>query len=642
MDLNAIFRLTDNYTSTLRRIIADTESFGRALPRAERNANSMERALGGLKNKVISLAGEYMKVQNIMSGLRLSDEITNTSARIGMITDNLEEQEALQKKIMQTAKASRGSYLEMANATAKMKMLAGDAFASNDEALMFTDMLNKSLKVTGAGKGDQDAAFLQITQAMASGRLQGDEFRSMTENAPLVANAIAKYVGVSKDELKKLSSEGLITADIVKNALFSASDDINERFNSMPKTFADVGTQMQNVFIEKFTKVSKKISEIINSESFNNLLNSITVGMDIFTAGLMIVLNLIGMLIDNADIVTPIIWGIIGALLVYNATSGIAYLTTLKNVGAMIAKKAVDISETLAIIGLIFAQEGFNAALAACPITWIIIAVIAFIAIIYAAVAAFNKWAGTSISATGIIIGSIMAIGTPIYNLVIYMYNMFAAFVNFLANVFNDPVASITILFLDLSKNVINVVATMVKNIEELVNKIPGVELNISSGMTNFVSGIEEKIKTIKDKSGYEDVLKSKKFATMKDGFDFGYNIGKGIDSKISSIFGGGKEDALDYGDYDPANPGLGEPSNPVNVAGSGKGGAVKVENSEDIELLRKLAMRDYIVRMSSNTLAPQIKVEFSGPITKEADTDAILSKVTNKLKEAMVVAPEG
>ena len=160
----------------------------------------------------------------------LTDTYTNTSARLSMITDSMEEQKQLQRDIFAAANRSRGSYIEMANASAKLKMLAGDTFGSNLEAVGFSELLTKSLKVSGAGKAEQNSAFLQLTQAMTSGKLQGDEFRSVMENAPMVADAIAKYMGKSKSELKDLSSKGVITADIIKGAMFNAADEINDKF----------------------------------------------------------------------------------------------------------------------------------------------------------------------------------------------------------------------------------------------------------------------------------------------------------------------------------------------------------------------------------------------------------------------------
>lgn len=648
MVLEAIFKLTDSYSSTLKKISANTENFAKSLDKSSsgvdklgaklKSVNSLESGFGKLVGTVATLGA-------VLGALKLSDDISNANARLSMITSNLSEQKDLQAKIMASAKSSRSSYIEMANATAKMKMLAPDSFKSNEEALKFTETLQKSLAVSGADKASKDGAFLQITQAMTSGRLQGDEFRSMTENAPMVADAIAKYMGKPKAELKELSSKGLITADIVKNALFSASDEINKKFETMPKTFNDVMTEFKNNTIQVFEPISAKITQILGSDSITKVMSAIGVAL---LAGANIVgffVDGIAFLIDNLDILTPALLGVAGAMLVYNATSGIAYMQTIANAIALGTKAMADAIECVQIIALTAAQYGFNAALAACPITWIIIGIIALIAIFYTIIAVINKTAGTTISATGVILGAVFALGSGLYNQFVFMWNIVAAFVNFFANCFNNPVASVKILFLDLARNVIDTVATMVRNIENLINMIPGVQVNISSGITNFSKGISGEIDKIKKDSGYKDVMGRMKQVSAGEAYKSGYNIGKGIENKVGSMFKGQKgSGAPNLASNAGASPlsSLGTSGNPTNVKGSGKGGAVKVENSEDLELLRSLAMRDYVARVSQNTLAPNINIEFSGDIHKETDTDSVLSHINNELRDILAVAPEG
>lgn len=648
MVLEAIFKLTDSYSSTLKKISANTENFAKSLDKSSsgvdklgaklKSVNSLESGFGKLVGTVATLGA-------VLGALKLSDDISTANARLSMITSNLSEQKDLQAKIMASAKSSRSSYIEMANATAKMKMLAPDSFKSNEEALKFTETLQKSLAVSGADKASKDGAFLQITQAMTSGRLQGDEFRSMTENAPMVADAIAKYMGKPKAELKELSSKGLITADIVKNALFSASDEINKKFETMPKTFNDVMTEFKNNIVQVFEPISAKITQILGSDSITKVMSAIG---DALLVGANIVgffVDGIAFLIDNLDILTPALLGVAGAMLVYNATSGIAYMQTIANAIALGTKAMADAIEYVQIIALIAAQQGFNAALAACPITWIIIGIIALIAIFYTIIAVINKTAGTTISATGVILGAVFALGSGLYNQFVFMWNIVAAFVNFFANCFSNPIASVKILFLDLARNVIDTVATMVRNIENLINMIPGVQVNISSGITNFSKGISGEIDRIKKDSGYKDVMGRMKQVSAGEAYKSGYNIGKGIENKVGSMFKGQKGNGVpNLGSNAGASPlqSLGTSGNPTNVKGSGKGGAVKVENSEDLELLRSLAMRDYVARVSQNTLAPNINIEFSGDIHKETDTDSVLSHINNELRDILAVAPEG
>ena len=385
--LHAMFKLFDGYSTTINKIVTGTNKAAESVRKASRGTDVYNQSLNNTgvaaskaNSGLTKLIGTVLSLAAAKKGMDLTDTYTNTSARLSMITGSLEEQKALQAAVFAAADRSRGSYVEMANATAKMKMLAGDAFGSNEEALGFTELLQKSLKVSGASQGEQDSAFLQMTQAMASGKLQGDEFRSIMENAPMVANAISQYLGVTKGELKELSSDGAITADIIKNAMFNAADDINGKFAQMPMTFADVWTKIKNTGMQAFGDVFEKANAMLNSDMGQAAIMNLTGLVYMAAAGFDALLDGIGWVGDHLDILAPIVLGLAGAWLVYNATAGIAWLTTLKNVTAMALKATADWAEYAAIFMLIWAQEGFNAALAACPITWIIGAVILLIA----------------------------------------------------------------------------------------------------------------------------------------------------------------------------------------------------------------------------------------------------------------------
>lgn len=645
--LKAMFKLFDGYSATINKIASGTDKASVAVLGASKNTDTYNQSLrntGAVANVASSglmrLVGAVISLAAVKKSMDLTDAYTNTNARLAMITDNLEEQKALQDAVFAAADRSRGSYVEMANATAKMKMLAGDAFGSNEEALGFTELLQKSLKVSGAGTSEQQSAFLQLTQAMSAGKLQGDEFRSVMENAPMVANAIAEYMGKSKGELKEMSSQGLITADIIKGAMFAAADDINGKFAQMPMTFADVWQKIKNAGMEAFGGVFEKANAMLNSEMGQAALINVT-GLIYMAAGAVsVLLDGIGWVAKHMDVLAPIVLGLAGAWMVYNATAGIAWLTTLKNVAAMALKATADWAEYAAIFMLIWAQEGFNAALAACPITWIIGAVILLAAAFYAGVAAINHFAGTSISATGLIGGAFGALLAVLYNTFIFpLWNMLAMLGNFIGNVFNNPTGAVKVLFFDMAKTCVDYVLNMAKAIENIINKIPGVTVDITSGLEGFKSGLEDKIGTIKDESGWKEYIEQPEMLDISTMAAKGYSKGESFENKISNLFsgfapgeiGGG----MDLSQFATAG-------NPATIKGKGKGGAVKVENEEDIEWMRKLAERDYVARIAQNTLAPNIKVEFTGPITKEADVDGVTSHLAEQLKEMIAIAPEG
>ena len=654
--LSAMFRLMDGYSTTLNKFIGKVDAASTKTLGASKNTDKLNdsmdrtgRVAEAASSGVAKFVGTVASLAAVKKVMDFTDTYTNTNARLAMITKSLEEQKALQEDIFAAANRARGQYDDMANAVAKMKMLAGDAFGSNQEAIGFTELLQKSLKVSGAGTSEQQSAFLQLTQAMASGKLQGDEFRSIMENAPMVANAIAKYLDVSKGELKELSSDGAITAEIIKNAMFDSADDINEKFKTMPQTFGDVWNRIKNAGTQAFGGVFQKINNILNSDagqrSINNLIGAIYLAGEAME-------GFIDFFFFLWPMVSPFIWAAAAAVGAYalalGVSNGLALISAIRTgaqavgVGlyalALWATTGATWGAVTAELGLTEAQLGANAAMYACPIVWIVGLILVLIAVFYAAVAAVNHFSGSTISATGIIGAVIGGWAAAVINYFIMMYNMIAEVVNFFANVWNDPIAAVKILFYDLASTVIGYIAEMARSIETIINRIPGVNVQISAGLDNFKAGLEKAATEAKDAAGWEEVVKKKDFLNGADFANKGYDLGAGLADRASNLFSGfAPKDpkGLDYSQFATAG-------NPATVKGTGKGGAVKVENEEDIEWMRRLAERDYIARIAQNTLAPNIKVEFNGPITKEADTDNIMSHVSEQLKEMIATAPEG
>ena len=654
--LSAMFRRMDGYSTTLNKFIGKVDAASTKTLGASKNTDKLNdsmdrtgRVAEAASSGVAKFVGTVASLAAVKKVMDFTDTYTNTNARLAMITKSLEEQKALQEDIFAAANRARGQYDDMANAVAKMKMLAGDAFGSNQEAIGFTELLQKSLKVSGAGTSEQQSAFLQLTQAMASGKLQGDEFRSIMENAPMVANAIAKYLDVSKGELKELSSDGAITAEIIKNAMFDSADDINEKFKTMPQTFGDVWNRIKNAGTQAFGGVFQKINNILNSDagqrSINNLIGAIYLAGEAME-------GFIDFCVTAWPMVSPFIWAAAAAVGAYalalGVSNGLALISAIRTgaqavgVGlyalALWATTGATWGAVTAELGLTEAQLGANAAMYACPIVWIVGLILVLIAVFYAAVAAVNHFSGSTISATGIIGAVIGGWAAAVINYFIMMYNMIAEVVNFFANVWNDPIAAVKILFYDLASTVIGYIAEMARSIETIINRIPGVNVQISAGLDNFKAGLEKAATEAKDAAGWEEVVKKKDFLNGADFANKGYDLGAGLADRASNLFSGfAPKDpkGLDYSQFATAG-------NPATVKGTGKGGAVKVENEEDIEWMRRLAERDYIARIAQNTLAPNIKVEFNGPITKEADTDNIMSHVSEQLKEMIATAPEG
>lgn len=231
----------------------------------------------------IEAAGRALKDMAV-SAVKTTDQLTQLRARIDLINDGSQSTAEIMDKVFSAANRSRGSFLDMADSVAKLNLLAKDAFTSNDEAIYFVEQLNKQFKIAGAGVQETTSAMYQLTQAMAAGKLQGDEFRSIMENAPMLAQSIAQEMGLSVGQLKEMSSQGLITADIIKNALFASAEETNAKFAEIPMTFQDIGTKLQNDLIAAFQPVMEELGNMTSSNAFMSVLNELAFSFKVVAA----------------------------------------------------------------------------------------------------------------------------------------------------------------------------------------------------------------------------------------------------------------------------------------------------------------------------------------------------------------------
>lgn len=620
--LKAMFKLFDGYSITIDKITRKTDEATNKMLKAGNQTDKFNEKLNktGNSSSFLSsglgkLAGTVLTITTALKGMQLSDELTNTNARLNLINDGLQTQAELQEKIYASATRSRGAYMDMAGAISKMGLLAGEAFGSNDELIAFTELIQKSFKVGGASQTEQSSAMLQLSQAMAAGKLQGDEFRSIMENAPMIAQAIANYTGKSKGELKELSSEGLITADIIKNAMFNASDEINAQFKQMPITFADVWNKIKNGLLSAFTPISQAFSNIINSESFMSVINALIIGVNILGSALG---GLIDLIVSGWDIIGPFIIAI-----------AIVWL-------------AMIIANLWAIIPPLLVQFGIWATMNM-PIL-LIIGLIA--AVIYTLI---NL--GVTFEDIFSFVGGLLGVfAAHFYNQFVYIWNTVAAFINFFGNVFNNPVASVQALFYDMAVNILGFIEGIAQGIEDLINKIPGVEVSITSGISNLKNNLVSKSASIKSEAGLVEYVKTKEFMNYSSAASTGNGIGKNIYSKIEGALSGisNKFSSLTSGTTSSGVSGfgglgdLGTSSNPLSVEGTGKNGALDVDMAdEDLKYLRDIAERDYINKFSTATLAPNIQMSF-GDVHQEADVDKVAARIRKVLREEIAIASEG
>lgn len=668
MDVEAVnqayLRLSQTVGNTERYIRDNVDEQGRFNREIEEGTNEANSLMQTIKGAVAA----YATIQTLSTALNLSDQLTSTTARLNLMNDGLQTTQDLQNMIYLSAERARGSYQATADAVSKLGLMAGDAFGSSEEIIAFMEQVNKQFTIAGTEAAGIDAAMLQLTQAMGSGVLRGEEYNSILEQAPNIIQAIADYMEVPKGQLKDMAAEGQITADIVKAAMFAAADDTNAKFESMPKTFSQIWTSFQNTALMAFQPVLQRMNEIANSEAFQQFVNNAIEGLSMVAGVALEIFDLLvgvaGAVADNWSWLSPIIYGVAAALAVYygwqlavNAINAITKGIHIAMAVAQMIHAAATGALTAATAAEIAAQNGLNAALYACPIVWIIVLIIALIALFYAAVAAVNKFAGTSVSATGIICGAFMValafignIFVALWNLVVdvfvLIYNLVATVANFIGNVFTDPIGAVCRLFFDLADTVLGILQALASAIDAI----------FGSNLAGSVQGWRDSLGGwVDDTFGKGDEVMAKMNADdMKLGrfeygaaWDAGYSFGEGIDESIanfdpSSLFDTNVPGADDYANLSDYGSGIGGIGSGVDdIAGNtGKIADGMEITEEDLKYLRDIAEQEAVNRFTTAEIT--IKQTNHNTVSGKMDLDGIVSGLTDAANEAVDRIAEG
>lgn len=630
-----------------------------------RRAAQQEEVLNkGLRNGTSTADGLLGKVKGIVATLAagagakallgLSDKLTSTTARLSFLVDDGGSVDKLEQKIMASAQRSRAVYLDTASAIASMGANAGRAFESNDELIAFMEQVNKQFVIGGATAEGQSAAMLQLTQAMAAGALRGEELNSILENAPGIARAIESYMGVAEGSIKSYAEEGLITADVVKNALLSVADETNAKFESMPMTWAQICTKMQNTALAAFEPVLTRLNQVANSAQFNTVIDGAINGLamlaSVATGVLDLLINGASFVVDNWSRISPIVYGLVAAFIAYNA---VALITN-------------GINAAMALVeGVKAAQYGLNAALAACPITRIVVAVIALVAAIYAACSAIAKFTGIANSGFGVIAGGINVViqffvnlGLTVANIALGIWNALGACAQNIGIAFSNVISGVQSWFY----NLLSTALTVVAGICEALNKLPFVEFDYS-GITNaasdYASKAAEASGNIKDFVSVGDAFSEgmSTFDTwqsgwVSDAFNAGANWGDGVASGVSDAVSGLFD--FDLGAATDYGTGLGTGSNygdfamddllgntGQTAANTGAAADALSTSTEELEYLRDIAERDAINRFTT----AEVRIDMTGMTNRiegGADLDGVISTLTDGFTEALLTAAEG
>lgn len=644
--LKASQSILNNASADLLRMQREMENEITNNTLAQENFNNSLRrganASDNLFSKIKRVAAAYVGIQTMKAGINLSDTMTQNTARLNLMNDGNQSTEELQKMIYESTQSSRGDYLGTTDSIAKMGLMAGDAFNSNTELIGFMELINKQFKIAGTSAAGIDAAMLQLTQAMGAGALRGEELNSVLEQAPIIVKNIAKYMGVPVGQIKDLASGGKITADVVKNAMFTASQDINKQFESIPMTFTDIVTQIKNTAIQGFQPIAKQINSILNSDRMKEFINSSVILIGKLTSVLSSSINLIAgvgaVIYDKWSLIAPILGTVVAGITAYNIALGVIAVKTAIVKGAtlaynlaLIAQNALHGVNNTALIASTAAQWGLNAAMLACPITWIVAGIMLAVGALYLGVAAFNKFTGATLSATGIITGAIYGIGAHIYNMIATSVNMFISFAEFLANILHHPIIGMKRLFYNFCISIVN----MVKSTMSVIDKI--IDTGISDKLSEIESNLQVKFEAT-TVEGYRDFktatggkLDYMKLKDTGEAVTKGYKTGENLSNSLSLTSNLG----LNSGMMDQTNSYLSQIS----------GNTAKTNTSldltkEELKYMRDLAEQEVINRYT--TASMKVEVSNNNNISNSLDIDEVAGMLTNKLVESAATVAEG
>ena len=626
-----------------------------------------------LTNTIKRAVAAYVSIQSVGKALDISDELTQTTSRLDMMNDGIQTTAELVNMVYAAAQDARGSFSQMADVVARFGNNAKDAFSSSEEVVAFADLIQKQMTIAGASTQEAANAELQLSQALGSGVPRGDELNSIFEQAPNLIQNIADYLDVPIGKIREMAADGELSADVVKAAIFSAADDINSKFNEMPMTWGQMWQSMQNTALIAFQPVLQRLNDLANSEAFQTFVQNAVEAMATLANIVLNIFELVGtvggFIADNWSVISPIIYGVIGALAVYAAYLGIvkgieiasAAATAIHSV-AMSAKIGVMAALTGQTMAATAAQMGYNGALYACPVVWIIMLLIALIAIIFAVCNAIAKMTGIANSGFGVITGGVNVViqffknlGLTVANIALGIGNAIAALASNMMTAFHNAICNVQSWFY----NLLSTACSVIENIAAALNKLPFVSFDysgISSAADDYAAKASEAAGNKEDYTSISDAF-NEGFTTFdafqdgwaSDAFNAGAAWGDGVADKVSNfslsdVFG--QTDIPNVGDYTSgfndaiANSGIGD------GVGSIDDNTGKIKDSldvteEDLKYLRDIAEQEAINRFTT----AEINVDMSGmqnTVNSGDDIDGFMTKLTDSVNEAVDNMTEG
>ena len=652
---DAYLRLSQTVGNTERYIRDNVDEQGRF----NQEISAGTQQANELTNTIKRAVAAYVSIQTVGKALNISDELVQTTSRLNMMNDGVQTTAELVNMVYAAAQDARGSFSQMADVVARFGNNAKDAFSSSEEVVAFADLIQKQMTIAGASTQEAANAELQLSQALGSGVLRGDELNSIFEQAPNLIQNMADYLDVPIGKIREMAADGELSADVVKAAIFSAADDINSKFNEMPMTWGQIWQSMQNTALIAFQPVLQRLNDLANSEAFQTFIQGAIEAMATLANILLNVFEVaasVGAFIgDDWSIIAPIIYGVIAALGAYLAIMGIVNAITAISAAIDATKAAADALAARQTFLWTVQQYGLNAALAACPITWIIVLIIALIAIIFAVCNAIAKMTGIANSGFGVITGGVNVViqffknlGLTVANIALGIGNAIAALASNMMTAFHNAICSVQSWFY----NLLSTALSVIEGICSALNKLPFVEFDysgISSAADDYAAKASEAAGNKEDYQSISDAF-NEGFTTFdafqdgwaSDAFNAGAAWGDGIADKVSNfslsdVFG--QTDIPNVGDYTSgfndaiANSGVGDSIGNIDD-NTGKIKDSLDVTEEDLKYLRDIAEQESINRFT--TAEVTINQTNNNNVSSDTDLDGFITALDDAMGEAI------
>ena len=471
---NGVSPVLNNISQTAGTASNSMSNFAQQVTHTGNAANKTNGSLSNLKAIFLGSLGANIAaaaIQKVGDAIGhvfdMAQEFSSIQARLGLIVGEQGNVAALNKEIYESARRSRTEYASMAETVATLSQSAHDAFPDPKEAVDFAEKINKVMAIGGTTGENKKNAMIQLTQGLASGQLQGDEFRSIAENAPMIENIIAKTMGVSRGELKKLASEGKVTAEVIKKAMTDNADEIEAAYRKLPHTFADWATDIKSVAEYAFAPLFDAVNELANSPEFRQFVDSIENNIQYIAPIIKNVFNEISYAFKQVLTTGQQVFGWLqeNAWFVHDALFALATVALVYAANWLVA--------TASTVAATVAQWGLNAAMLACPATWVALAIMGIVAALYLVIDMYNEWTGSTYTVVGVIAGVFGALWAIIYNQIAYIWNIFIIFANFIATVFNNPAKAIKNLFGSLWNNLVEFAVQGINAMLDVMKQVP-------------------------------------------------------------------------------------------------------------------------------------------------------------------------